>query len=255
MKIFSVLPFVYTCLVKSFRESLRSFIIIPGLLSVSLITAAQVSPDDQLQAEMLAKTYKDDGVVCTSSYHYFTFDKGKNSLDDKVVVVQEDEELEFLSLKKIASLTYSEFYNKFIKIKSFKKAVKFGNKYITSDRSGIDRPLTDENIFFDDSRVRYLPLRFTEKGSAARITVKKEYSDGKYLTRLFFQMPYPVLEQVFEFKVPEWLSIDFKTMNFEGYTIEKKQTSKGGYTNYVFIMKNLSAFKYEFKQIGRAYTE
>lgn len=252
---FSVLPFEYPCIVKSFRESLQAFSIILVFLSISLITAAQVSPDDQMEAEMLAKTYKDEGVICTSSYRYFTFDKGKNSLDDKVVVVQEDEELEFLSLKKIASLTYSEFYNKFIEIKSFKKGVKFGSKYITSDRSGIDRPLTDENIFFDDSRVRYFPLRFTEKGSAARITVKKEYSDGKYLTRLFFHMPYPVLEQVFEFKVPEWLSIDFKTMNFEGYTIEKKQTSKGGYTNYVFIMKNLPAFKSEFKQIGRAYTD
>jgi hypothetical protein len=255
MKMFSALPIEYSCPVKTFRESLQAFSIIPGLLFISIITAAQVSPDDQLEADMLAKTYKDDGVVCTSSYHYFTFDKGKNSLDDKVVVVQEDEELEFLSLKKIAFLTYSEFYNKFIEIKSFKKAVKFGSKYVTSDRSGVDRPLTDENIFFDDSRVRYFPLRFTEKGSAARITVKKEYSDGKYLTRLFFHMPYPVLEQVFEFKVPEWLSIDFTTMNFEGYTIEKKQTSKGGYTNYVFIMKNLPAFKSEFKQIGRAYTD
>src|ERR1044072_7462884 len=217
MNTFSVLSLGYLCPGKSCRESLLTFSIILGLLSISLITAAQVAPDDQAEAEMLAKTYIDDGVVCTSSYHYFTFDKGKNSLGDKVVVVQEDEELEFLSLKKISFLTYGEFYNKFIEIKSFKKAVKFGSKYVTSDRSGIDRPLTDENIFFDDSRVRYFPLRFTEKGSAARITVKKEYSDGKYLTRLFFHMTYPVLEQAFEFKVPEWLSIDFKAMNFEGY--------------------------------------
>jgi hypothetical protein len=220
-----------------------------------LFTNAQVAPDDLAEAERLSKNYKDDNIICRSSYHFFTFDKGKNSLNDKVVVVQEDAEMEFLSIKKYASLTYPEFYNKFIQLKTFKKAVKVGRNYVTSARSGIDRGVSNENIFFDDSRVQYFPLRFSEKGASARITVKKEYTDGKYLTRLFFHQPYPVLEQVFEFKVPEWLSIDFKQMNFEGQAVEKKQTTKGGYTNYVFIMKNLPAYKSEFGQLGRAYTE
>jgi transglutaminase-like putative cysteine protease len=216
---------------------------------------AQVSLNDQGEADTWARKFKDDAVLCRSSYHYYTFDKGVNALNDKVVVVQEDAEMEFIALKKFASLTYPEFYNKFIELKTFKKAVKMGSKFITSERSGIDRSLTDENIFFDDSRVQYYPLRFTEKGGVARVTVKKLFSDAKYLTRLFFHMPYPVAEQVYEFKVPEWLTIDFKSFNFEGYKVEKQQTTKGGYTNYVFIMKNLPAVKNEYKQIGRAYTD
>ncbi len=222
------------------------------LCSVSI---AQVHPADLSQAEMLSRKYSDDGVICLSSYHYFTFDKGKNSLDEKVVTVQEDAEIEFLSLKKYSGLTYPEYYNKFIRLKTFKKAIKYGTKYITSERSGIDRSVTDENIFFDDSRVQYFPIRFTDKGATARITVKKEYTDGKYLTRLFFHRPYPVLEQAFEFKVPEWLIVDFKPMNFDGFNIEKKQTTKGGYTSYVFIMKDIPAYKSEYKSIGRAYTD
>ena len=225
------------------------------LLPFSIYSFSQVAADDLAEAEMLSKNYKDEPVVCRSSYHFFTFDKGKNSFEDKVVVVQQDAEMEFLSLKKYASITYPEFYNKFIQLKTFKKAVKWGNKFITSERSGIDRAVTDENIFFDDSRMQYFPVRFSDKGAAARITVKKEYTDGKYLTRLFFHEPYPVIEKIFEFKVPEWLSIDFKPMNFEGQTVEKKQTTKGGYTNYVFIMRNLPAIKSEYRQIGRAYTD
>jgi hypothetical protein len=89
----------------------------------------------------------------------------------------------------------------------------------------------------------------------ARITVKKEYTDAKYLPRLFFHLPYPVIEQVFEFKVPDWLSVDFKTYCFDGYKIEKKQTQKGGYTYYVFTLKDLPAHKSEFKEIGKAYTD
>jgi hypothetical protein len=239
----------------SFRKTFRHFLVLFLFLYCCSPLHAQVSLNDQGEADTWARKFKDDAVLCRSSYHYYTFDKGVNALNDKVVVVQEDAEMEFIALKKFASLTYAEFYNKFIQLKSFKKAVKWGSKFITSDRAGIDRSLTDENIFFDDSRVQYYPLRFSEKGSVARVTVKKQFSDAKYLTRLFFHMPYPVAEQVFEFKVPEWLTIDFKNFNFEGFKIEKQQTTKGGYTNYVFIMKNLPATKSEFKQIGRAYTD
>lgn len=227
----------------------------PFLVLSLVVQAQQPSADDVAEASMLEKKYKDDGVVCRSARHYFTFDKGKNALNDKVVTVQEEDELEFLSLKKYAALTYAEFYNKFIQLKTFKKAVKSGSRYITSERSGIDRSVTDEGVFFDDSRVQYFPLRFVDKGNAARVTVKKEFSDGKYLTRLFFHAPYPVLEQTYEFRVPEWLTVDFKSFNFEGYKVEKKTTTKGGYTNYVFTMKDLPAIKSEFKQLGRAYTD
>jgi hypothetical protein len=233
-----------------------------SLLFLSLVllfyyqpACAQVTADDAADADRLARIYKDDNVICRSSHHYFTFDKGVNALKDKVVVVQEDATLEFMSLKKYAGLTYPEFYNKFIRLKTFQKAVKLGSRFQTSAKSGIDRSLTDENIFFDDSRVQYYPIRFSDKGSIARITVQKEYTDAKYLPRLFFHSPYPVSEQVFEFKVPEWLSVDFNTYCFDGYKIEKKETKKGGYTNYIFTLKELPAHKSEFKQIGRAYTD
>ncbi|WP_315821978.1 transglutaminase-like domain-containing protein [Paraflavitalea speifideaquila] len=103
--------------------------------------------------------------------------------------------------------------------------------------------------------MQYFPLRFADKGNVARISVRKEYSDAKYLTRLFFHASYPIQEQVFEFKVPDWLSIDFKPFNFDGYKVDKKQTQKGGYTTYVFTLKDLQANSSEFKQIGRAYTD
>jgi hypothetical protein len=213
------------------------------------------SDDDISSAEFYAKKFKDDDIMCMSSYRYFTFDKGKNSLNDKVVEIQEDAEYEFLSLKKFASMTYPEFYNKFIQLKTFKRAIKYGNKYVVSDRGGIDRSVTDNGIFFDDSRVQFYPLRFNQKGAMSRITVKKVYSDGKYLTRLFFRSPYPIREQVFEFKVPEWLTVDFKRMNFDGQKVDVKETKKGGYTTYVFTMKDIPAYKAEYKSIGRAYTD
>ncbi|PZR03815.1 MAG: hypothetical protein DI539_25970 [Flavobacterium psychrophilum] len=242
-------------ILRSARTVRNSFLTVIAMCCFGVVTAQVVHPEDQSDAETLARQYKDEQVFCRSAYHFFTFGKGTNTLNDKVVVVQEETELEFIALKKYASTTYAEFYNKFVRLKQFRKNIKTGSKWMPSDRSGIDRSVTDENIFFDDSRVQYFPIRFAEKGNVAKVIVKKEYTDAKYLTRLFFHMAYPVREQVFEFKVPDWLSIDFKAMNFEGYKIEKKQSQKGGYINYVFIMKDLPASKSEFKQIGRAYTD
>ncbi len=192
--------------------------------------------------------------MCISSHHFFSFDKGKNALNDKCVVIEDEAEIEFMSLKKFASVTYPEFYNKFIEVKSFKKAIKAGNKFSVSRMPPMDRSVTSDGVFFDDSRVQYYPIRFSEKGSMARINVKKEYTDGRNLTRLFFGETYPVKEQVYEFKVPEWLTVDFKQINFEGYTIERQETKKGGYINYLFRMKDIPARKTEYKGIGHAYT-
>ena len=218
-------------------------------------TFAQVNSDDESTAYSYAKKYKDEDMMCMSSYHYYTFDKGKNGLGDKVVEVEENAELEFISLKKYSSITYAEFYNQFIKINTFKKAAKYGTKYVTYDKSGIDRSVTDDGIFFDDSRVRYFPIRFNQQGQMARVTVKKTYTDGKYLTRLFFHESYPVKEQIYEFKVPEWLTVEFKSMNFAGNTIEATEKKKGGYTTYTFVMKDIPAYKREYKRIGAAYTD
>jgi hypothetical protein len=228
------------------------FIFLFASVSVPLFSQTY---DDVSTAEMYAKKFKGDDVLCQSSYRYFTFDKGKNALNDKVVVIEENAEYEFLSLKKFGSVMYPEYYNKFVQLKTFKKAVKYGNKYITSERGGIDRSVTDDGVFFDDSRVQFYPLRFSQKGNMARITVKKVYQDGKYLTRLFFHSDYPIKEQVFEFKVPDWLTVDFKKMNFEGNKVEVQENKKGGYTNYVFIMKDVPAYKPEYGRIGRAYTD
>ena len=235
----------------------KQYLLLLSMAIASLCANAQirVNDEDAATAEALSRKYKDDDVMCTSSHHYFTFDKGKNTLNDKVVVIEEEAELEFLSLKKFASITYPEFYNKFIELKVFKKAIKAGSRYAVSRMPAQDRSVTSDGVFFDDSRVQYYPIRFSEKGSMARINVKKEYTDGRYLTRLFFGETYPVKEQVFEFKVPEWLTVDFKPINFDGYNIDRQEIKKGGYITYTFTMKDIPASKQEYRSIGHAYTD
>jgi hypothetical protein len=226
-----------------------------SFLFLLLFTNAQVRYDDETMATAFAKKYKDDEVMVKAAYRYFTFDKGKNALGDKVVEIEENSEYEYLALKRYGSTAHPEFYNKFIQLKNFKRAIWYGNKYVTLEKGGYDRSVTGDDIFFDDSRVQYFGLRFNEVGSAQRVTVKKQYSDGKYLTRLFFHDMHPSKETVIEFKVPDWLSVDFKQMNFDGFNIEVKQTKKGDYVYHTFIAKDLRPYKSEYRRIGRATTD
>ncbi len=238
----------------SFRHLFKCTILFLCVLSVQK-TSGQVNSADEMLATSFSKKYKEDEVMLKSSYQFFTFGKGKNALGDKVVVIEENSEYEYLALKKYSSTTHAEFYNKFIELNNFKRAIFAGSKYYTLEKGGYDRSITGDDIFFDDSRLQFFPLRFTEIGSAQRVTVKKTYGDGKYLTRLFFHSPYAAKERIIEFKVPEWLTVEFKKMNFEGFKVQIKETKKGGFTNYVFIANELPAYKNEYRRIGRASTD
>ncbi len=208
-------------------------------------------------ATSYAKKFTDDDVLITTSYQYFTFDKGKNALGDKVVEIEEQSEYEYTSLKKFSSATHPEFYNKFIQLKNFKRAINYlGTKFVTLDKGGYDRSVTGDDIFFDDSRVQYYGMRFNGVGSTQRITVKKVFGDGKYLTKIFFNNVYPIKERTVEFKVPEWLNVAFIPMNFDkGVKVDLKKTTKGGYTYYVFTANDLPAYKNEYRRIGRSSTD
>jgi hypothetical protein len=216
---------------------------------------SQVRDEDYNLATSFSKKNKEDDIMLKSSYQFFTFDKGKNPLGDKVVEIEENSEYEYVSLKKYSGTSHPEFYNKFIQLKNFKRAVVYKGKYTTLEKGGYDRSVTGDDIFFDDSRVQFFSLRFSDIGAAQKVTVKKIFGDGKYLTRIFFHSGYPTSERTLEFKVPEWLTVDFIKMNFDAYKIEAKETKKGGYTTYTFTAKDLPAYKSEYRRIGRSSTD
>ncbi len=224
--------------------------------SVSATTIAQISTEaNEALANTFAKKNKDDDIMLKTSAQYFTFDKGKNALGDKVVEIEENSEYEYISLKKYCNTVHAEFYNKFIELKNFKRFVIYNKRYVAVEKGGYDRSVTGDDIFFDDSRIQYFGLRFSSIGIPQKVVVKKIYGDGKYLTRLFFHSAYPTQQRIIEFKVPEWLTVEFKKMNFEGYKVEVNQTQKGGYTTYTFTMNDIPAFKNEYQRIGRASTD
>ncbi len=213
---------------------------------------AQVLQDDEMTAIATARLHKDDDIMMKSSVESYSFDKGKNPLGDQVVVIEENSTYEYLALKNYVSTRHYEFYNKFITVNGMTKSGISGKKYVTYQRSGYDISVTGDDIFFDDSRVKFFNLRFDKIGEALKVDVKRQFTDGKYLTRVFFHAPHPISERKIEFKVPTWLKLDFIKMNFEGYKINYTQSEKGGITTHEFTALDLPATKSERLQIGKA---
>jgi hypothetical protein len=205
---------------KSFNLILLICLFVPGFLIAQ-------SDDDIFEANRLKKVFPDDRVAATTVEEEFNFDKGRS--DDKlpVVTASRNVSINFLALRERASMQYFDFYNSFTKITSFKQLEKvkgmFGMKKNYNVGYAIDRSASSSEIFSDDSRVKYFNIGFTGYGDVTRVETEKKYLDSKYLTSVYFHSWFPAKEKIIRVKVPDWLQIDIREFNFEGYKVTKQK--------------------------------
>ncbi|MDZ4793796.1 MAG: transglutaminase-like domain-containing protein [Bacteroidota bacterium] len=238
------------------RKELKWMVLAAGLL-LSNCLPAQIADDDIYEANRLKKVFPDDRVVAIAVEEDYNFDKGKS--DDKlpVVTATENTGITFLSLRERAGIQYFDFYNSFCKITSFKQLEKmkgmFGMKKNYNVGYAIDRSASSSDFFSDDSRVKYFNIGFTGYGDVTRVETEKKYFDSKYLTSVYFHSWFPAKEKIIRIKVPEWLELDIREFNFDGYKVFKQKTQEKGLTIYTFKLQNLVAMKSEKRAIGAAY--
>ena len=213
--------------------------------------------DDISEANRLKKLFPDDRVAATLLEEEFSFDKGKGTDNLPVVSATKNTSINFISMRERAGIQYFDFYNSFSKINSFKQLERvrgaFGIKKNYNVGFAIDRSVTSNEIFSDDSRVKYFNIGFSGYGDVTRVETEKKYFDSKYLTSIFFHTYFPVKERVIKVIVPDWMKVELREFNFEGYKIIKQKVPEKNGTAYVFKLTNLSAIKNESRAIGRAY--
>src|SRR5688572_29543965 len=214
-----------------------------------------ISEEDAATAAVLKKKFKNEPYAAITMTQRFTFSRSKNEFKHPIVTVKETGSVEFIALKDIAVFQYFKYHNHFIKLNSFYRYDKYLKRYNLSGKSGFDKSVTNDNIFFDDARLQLYSFRFLEKGKMAKLTWEQEYTDAKYLTRSFFNEYFPIADKVIEFEVPEWLDISFIEKNFEKFKIVKGKENSGKSVVYSFKVKDAPAIKSEPSDLGMAYTE
>jgi hypothetical protein len=227
------------------------------VLTFSFYCFSQINDEDLSEANRLKKLFTEDRVAATLLEEEYTFDKAKGTDNLPVLSATKNTSINFISLRERAGIQYFDFYNSFSKINSFKQLERlrgaFGIKKNYNVGYAIDRSVTSNEIFSDDSRVKYFNIGFSGYGDVTRVETEKKFFDSKYLTSIFFHSYFPVKERIIRVVVPDWAKVELREFNFEGYKVQRQKVAEKNGTAYIFKLTNLQAIKNEDKAIGRAY--
>ena len=177
--------------------------------------------DDIEYAKSLKEKYKDDetDIVLLKSKDVIDFHKRKN-INTVVVVHRIDETL--MNISSRADIRKYMFYDGESSIESFNFKDQDGkNAYLDVK----DESYTSSDLFHNDVRVKYANLTFSTQGYQYKFHAKKRYRDVKYFSSIYFTDEYPILEKEIEVIIPDWMNVEIKEINFDGYGITKKETT------------------------------
>ena len=112
-----------------------------------------------------------------------------------------------------------------------------------------------DNIFFSDARICYFRLPLQKQGAVGEVKFEKTITDPRYFTSIYFTDVYAIKSKQVVIKVPRWMKIEFKELNFEGYTITRHVAfdSKADADIYTYTISNAKAQENEDNSPGPSY--
>ncbi len=208
------------------------------------------TPEDIRQAETLHDKYEDDDVVLLKGTENITFyyNKAKGTIG-----VKQSSKENLLSIVPRADIPKYEFYDDYSDIRYFD--VKYRNGK-SANFPIKDALYEDENIFYNDARLKYTTIDFPVMGYKYCYEVDKNYKDIKYFTKIWLDSEHPILERSLSFEVPDWLDIEFLEFNFEGYQIDKQIVTdeKKGVKKHLYSISEAKPFPKDENAPGPSHT-
>jgi transglutaminase-like putative cysteine protease len=238
-------------------NNMKNFVFLSYCLILSLFVTAQNQNSDSegsLQAGSLKRLSKKAKYGISLIEQQFTFSTGKGISGNSVVTAEEDGKVEMVSIEDKAVVGYLLPYNQFLKLKDYDFQIYYRNNFKTQKYPAERVSLSDDNIFLDDNFGLFYGFKALESGTRSRFTYNYQYSDAKYLTRIFFHQHIPVLKHSVSFKVPSWLELSIIEKNFgPNYKIKKDTKKEKDFTIYTFTAENLAAVNNEPSSLGRPF--
>lgn len=223
------------------------------MMAFSLVSYSQknVEPTEteKSNATKLKELYPDDHIALIEHNDIITF--GLDKKNQKVTVQQRSSE-EYINMDSRSDIQMYSFYDGESTIESFEINYKNGKPasfYLK------DEAYKSTDLFHNDARVKYTHVDFPLKGYSYLTEIEKHYKDIKYFTKLYFNSDYPTIKRSIKIEIPDWLEVELKEMNFEGYTIDKNVVtdSKSKTKTYTFTMNEVQAMFDENNAPGPTY--
>ncbi len=185
------------------------------LFSTSLgLAQTNKSPDLQ----QITARFPDDKCLAIDEKVNYTFalvQKGKT----KSFIISENYYAHFFTNEDYYSKINSVFYDDQSEITSLKYLV---NKIAISSFPVVHTNYESAGIFHDDLKVCAYKMDMV-KGKTYEVDYVKAYRDPRLFSKIYFHESYPIHKKTISFEVPEWVELELKPVNFENFSITKKE--------------------------------
>ncbi len=112
-----------------------------------------------------------------------------------------------------------------------------------------------DDIFYSDARICYFPMELPKKGSTGTVVFDETLNDPRYLTTIYFSDAAAVQQGEVSLKIPRWMKVDLKELNFNSFGIKKTSeyitAEDADLVTYTF--SNIPAMKREANSPGPTY--
>ncbi len=222
-------------------------------LSFTSISFSQKKDDptteDVTLAKKLKKQFPDDNLALELSEKKINFSLSKR---DGKVIVKEQLNKSYINLDARSEIQEYSSYDGQSDISLFQIKSKNNKKlsYFVKDEA-----YTSDDLFHNDTRVKYVNLSFPLLGYKRKTEITKKYHDIKYFTSIYLNESYPTIKKIVKIEIPNWLELELKEFNFDGYSI-KKNISKNTKSNtkiITYTIENVPAVYKEEKSPGPSY--
>ncbi len=208
---------------------------------------ADPTPDEITKAKTLKEKYKDDDIVILYSKEKIIFDFDKKTSN---VIVNHQINEELINIESRSDIIRYYFYDGQTDISDFNIKYRTGKTALFNIK---DEAYSNQGIFHNDSRVKYVNLDFPVKGYTYKIELHEKIKDVKYFTQVFFPDEFPIVKKTITFEIPNWLEIELKELNFEGFDIQKNVSTNNNSKIYTYTAKNIAARFKDTKSPGPTY--
>lgn len=206
------------------------------------------TPEDISLAKKLREKYSKDDIAILESTDNISFDFNKKA--SKVTVNHNSKE-HLMNISHRADIHKYEFYDSETSIGTF--SMKYRNDKVAPFYVK-DEFYKDKDLFYNDAKVKYMAVDFPVQGYTYRYEMEKKYEDVKYFISLYFNDEYPVLKKTISFSIPNWLEVELKEFNFEGYNIRKTSRQESNMTYVIYTWDDIPSVYKDTDAPGRSYT-
>ena len=210
-------------------------------------------------------------TACCACFLFVFFAAAASPADSTVTITSSTNSYEFVynkkaervEVKQILNSVYASntVFNKFPVVELYNNNVTIDDVTAKVDNHSVHdfKPeysyYSANDVFFSDEKICYFPLLLPKKGSTGNVTFNETVNDPRYFTTVFFSDESAVVQREIVIKVPRWMNVELKEMNFGAHRIIKSTVydGKNDADIITYSVQGLPAMKREENSPGPTY--